>query len=137
MERPRWDNIWMSFADLISQRSINPSFKVGAVVVTSDNTQVLSIGYNGDYRGGPNKIDSEEPGLSGLIHAEVNALIKMDYNNPKDKMLYVNLSPCLDCAKLILNSGIKEVIYKDEYRNLEGLNLLKSNGLIVRKYNNF
>lgn len=137
MERPRWDNIWMSFADLISQRSINPSFKVGAVVVTSDNTQVLSIGYNGDYRGGPNKIDSEEPGLSGLIHAEVNALIKMDYNNPKDKMLYVNLSPCLDCAKLILNSGIKEVIYKDEYRNLDGLNLLKSNGLIVRRYNNF
>jgi len=137
MERPCWDNIWMAFADLISQRSINPSFKVGAVVVTSDNTQVLSIGYNGDYRGGPNKIDSEEPGLSGLIHAEVNALIKMDYNNPKDKMLYVNLSPCLDCAKLILNSGIKEVIYKDEYRNLDGLNLLKSNGLIVRKYNNF
>ena len=59
MERPSWDDIWISFAELISQRSINQKFKVGAVVVTSDNTQVLSIGYNGDYKGGPNIIESE------------------------------------------------------------------------------
>jgi dCMP deaminase len=137
MERPSWDDIWISFAELISQRSINQKFKVGAVVVTSDNTQVLSIGYNGDYKGGPNIIESEEPGQSGLIHAEVNALIKMDYNNPKGKKMYVSLSPCLDCAKLILNSDIKEVIYKNEYRNCDGINLLKSNGIVIRSYNNF
>lgn len=136
MERPSWDDIWISFAELISQRSINQKFKVGAVVVTSDNTQVLSIGYNGDYKGGPNIIESEEPGQSGLIHAEVNALIKMDYNNPKGKKMYVSLSPCIDCAKLILNSDVKEIIYKNEYRSCDGINLLKSNGVIVRSYNN-
>jgi len=136
MERPSWDDIWISFAELISQRSINQKFKVGAVVVTSDNTQVLSIGYNGDYKGGPNIIESEEPGQSGLIHAEVNALIKMDYNNPKGKKMYVSLSPCIDCAKLILNSDIKEVIYKNEYRSCDEINLLRTNGVIVRSYNN-
>lgn len=134
MDRPSWDNIWINFADLISQRSINPMFKVGAVIVTDDNTQVLSVGYNGDYRGGPNIIESTEPGKSGLIHAEVNALIKMDYNNPKRKKMYVNLSPCIDCAKLILNSQIKEIIYKEEYRDIAGLTLLIKNGLVVRQY---
>ena len=134
MERPSWDSIWISFADLISQRSVNQSFKVGAVIVTGDNTQVLSVGYNGDYRGGPNKVESDEPGKSGLIHAEVNALIKMDYNNPKYKKMYVNLSPCIDCAKLILNSGIKEIIYKEEYRDLSGLTLLIKNGIIVKQF---
>lgn len=134
MDRPSWDNIWINFADLISQRSINPMFKVGAVIVTDDNTQVLSVGYNGDYRGGPNIIESTEPGKSGLIHAEVNALIKMDYNNPKRKKMYVNLSPCIDCAKLILNSQIKEIIYKEEYRDITGLTLLIKNGLVVRQY---
>ena len=134
MERPSWDNIWINFADLISQRSINPLFKVGAVIVTDDNTQVLSVGYNGDYRGGPNLIESSEPGKSGLIHAEVNALIKMDYNNPKKKKMYVNLSPCIDCAKLILNAQIKEIIYKDEYRDLSGLTLLIKNGVVAKQY---
>jgi dCMP deaminase len=134
MERPSWDNIWINFTDLISQRSINPLFKVGAVIVTDDNTQVLSVGYNGDYRGGPNLIESSEPGKSGLIHAEVNALIKMDYNNPKKKKMYINLSPCIDCAKLILNAQIKEIIYKDEYRDLSGLTLLIKNGVVARQY---
>jgi len=134
MERPSWDNIWINFTDLISQRSINPLFKVGAVIVTDDNTQVLSVGYNGDYRGGPNLIESSEPGKSGLIHAEVNALIKMHYNNPKKKKMYINLSPCIDCAKLILNAQIKEIIYKDEYRDLSGLTLLIKNGVVARQY---
>ena len=73
--RPEWDDIWMSVAHTISQRSIDPRHQVGSIIVTDDNTQLLALGYNGNYKGGPNKIESEEPGHSGLIHAEQNALI--------------------------------------------------------------
>ena len=77
MSRPCWDKIWMDFAYSISERSCDTKYKVGAVVVNSENTQVLSIGYNGDQKGGPNKRDSTQTGQSGFIHAEINALIKI------------------------------------------------------------
>lgn len=132
MTRPSWDSIWMDMAKTISQRSHHPTFQVGAIVVTEDNTQVLSIGYNGSYKGGPNKPVSEEPGCSGLIHAEINALLKLDYNNPKKKKMYVTLSPCPDCARAIVNSNIESVFYADEYRNVEGLEILRAAGLDVQ-----
>ena len=131
--RPSWDHIWMDMADLISKRSIDPRNQVGAIVVTSDNTQVLSIGYNGNYSGGPNSVESFEPGQSGLIHAEINALLKLDYNNPKTKIVYVNLSPCRSCAKAMVNAGIDEVIFKNEYRDMSGIEILKNAGVVVRK----
>jgi dCMP deaminase len=131
--RPSWDEVWCSFATTISRRSIDPRYKVGAVVVTDDNTQVLSIGYNGDQAGGTNEVESLEPGQSGCIHAEINALIKLDYNNPKRKKMYVTLSPCRMCAKAIVNSAIKEVVYIEEYRDTSGLQLLESSGVMVRR----
>jgi dCMP deaminase len=132
--RPSWDSIWMNFARSISERSIDPRFKVGAVVVSFDNTQVLSVGYNGDHAGGPNEVDSLVPGQSGCIHAEINALIKLDYNNPKPKKMYITLSPCKMCAKSIINAGISSIVYEEEYRDLSGVILLKESGGIVRKY---
>ena len=69
---------------------MDPRFQVGAVIVTEDNTQVLAVGYNGDHRGGPNCVESTEPGQSGFIHAEINALIKCDFNNPKKKNLMMS-----------------------------------------------
>ena len=131
MTRPSWDSIWMDMAKTIAQRSHHPTFQVGAIVVTEDNTQVLSVGYNGSYKGGPNKPLSEEPGCSGLIHAEINALLKLDYNNPKKKKMYVTLSPCPDCARAIVNSNIDTVIYAEQYRNIEGIEILKAAGLNV------
>lgn len=133
MERPSWDQIWSNFSTLISERSYDPRTKVGAVVVTEDNTQVLSVGYNGNHRGGENHVDSAEPGLSGFIHAEVNALVKMDYNNPKRKVMYVTHSPCVACAKLIINANIHEVKYLEEYRDSSGVELLKSFGVWATK----
>ena len=139
MTRPTWDSIWMEMAKTIAKRSHHPTFQVGAIVVTEDNTQVLSIGYNGSYKGGPNEPLSEQPGCSGLIHAEINALLKLDYNNPKKKKMYVTLSPCPDCARAIVNSNIDTVFYDVEYRNLEGIEILKSAGItaqmINKKYN--
>ena len=123
----------MNFAFEISRRSYDPRFQVGAVVVTSDNCQVLAIGYNGNYVGGPNEVESEVPGESGMLHAEINALLKMDYNNPKKKKLYLTLSPCRMCAKAIVNAGIEEVIYSIEYRDTSSLSILKDAGVTIRQ----
>jgi len=133
--RPGWDEVWMSTARLLSKRSYDPRNQVGAVVVTEDNTQVLAVGYNGNHAGGPNEVESLEPGHSGLIHAEINALLKMDYNNPKKKILYVTLSPCKMCAKAMINAGISKVVYDEEYRDTSGIEILRKSGIVVKKYN--
>ncbi len=133
MKRPSWDEVWMEVAKTISMRSHHETFKVGAIIVTSDNTQVLSVGYNGNAAGMKNCIESDEPGCSGLIHAEINALLKLDYNNPKSKKMYLTLSPCADCAKCIVNSGIKEVVYLEKYRDFSGINILKEMNILCRK----
>jgi len=132
-QRPAWDDVWMEFAHIISRRSYDPRHQVGAVIVTEDNTQVLAVGYNGNYAGGPNEAESTIPGESGMIHAEFNALLKMDYNNPKNKILYVTLSPCRMCAKAIINSGINKVVYDEEYRDISSLEILELASVIVKK----
>ena len=134
MSRPPWDKIWMDFAYNIAERSCDTKYKVGAVVVNSENTQVLSIGYNGDQKGGSNKRDSTETGQSGFIHAEINALIKMNYNNPCKKKMYLTLSPCEVCAKAIVNARIDEVIYSEFYEHgKKSIRILNQSGIIVKK----
>ena len=135
MSRPEWDQIWMNFARAIGKRSVDPKHKVGAIIINSENTQVLSIGYNGDQKGGPNCRMSLETGHSGFIHAEINALIKLDYNNPCSKKMYLTLSPCEVCAKAIVNAGIDEVIFVELYGDgLPGLDILNKAGIVVRKF---
>ncbi len=134
MSRPCWDDIWMSFAVKISNRSLDPKHKVGAVVVNQENTQVLSIGYNGDHKGGPNERDSLNVGESGFIHAEINALIKCDYNYPQSKKMYLTLSPCNVCAKAIVNAGIEDVIYLERYEQSNGIDILIDAGVKVRQF---
>ena len=134
INRPSWDKIWMQMAETIAQRSHHPTFKVGALIVTSDNTQVLSLGYNGNAKGMSNVPQSDEPGCSGLLHAEINALLKLDYNNPKDKIMYLTLSPCENCAMAIINSGIKKVVYKEKYRDDSGIKMLQKIGIKINQY---
>jgi len=123
----------MTTASTIAQRSYDPRFQVGAIVVTDDNTQVLAVGYNGDHAGGPNEPESPVPGQSGFIHAEINALLKLDYNNPKRKVMYITLSPCRMCAKAIVNAGIDEVVFSEEYRDISSVEILKASNVSVRK----
>ena len=129
--RMSWPQVWMKTAHLIASRSYDPRLKVGAVIVSEDNTQVLSVGYNGNYKGGPHTHESPEPGAGGFIHAENNALIKLDYNIPKKKHMYVTHSPCRTCCKLIINADITRVIYDITYRDQSGLELLRSVGIEV------
>jgi dCMP deaminase len=132
--RPTWDSLWMGFAFALSERSTDPRMKCGAVIVSSDNTQVLSLGYNGSWKGGPNHVASMEPGASQFIHAEENAIIKLNYSNPAHKKLYITHSPCLMCAKRIINANIDEVIFANEYRLRDGLELLRNAGVPIRQY---
>jgi len=134
MSRPKWDEIWMSLALHVSQRSPDVRLKVGCVVITEDNSSVLSLGYNGDQHGGSHTPDSSEPGKSGFIHAEANALIKMNFADHRQKKLYLTHSPCPVCARMIVNAGIKKVIYCDEYRETKGIDILKNSGIDVVKY---
>lgn len=134
--RPSWNKVWMEFAYIISKRSYDLRHQVGAVIVTDDNTQVLAVGYNGNYAGGPNESESLEPGQSGMIHAEINALLKCDYNCPKRKIMYITLSPCRMCAKAIINAGISAVIYDQEYRDSSGIDLLHNAGISVVSFKN-
>jgi dCMP deaminase len=134
--RPDWNEIWKRFALDIAKRSPDPKFQVGAVIVTDDNTQVLALGYNGDHKGGPNCRESLETGKSGFIHAEVNALIKCDFNNPKNKKMYLTHSPCPVCAKCIVNAGIEEVLYIKDYKpDMTGIDILKNSNIKVKKLN--
>ena len=134
LDRPTWDEVWMEMAHIIARRSYDPRYQVGTVIVTEDNTQVLSVGYNGNHTGGPNEVESTIPGESGMIHAEINALLKMDYNNPKGKTMYVTLSPCRMCAKAMVNAGIDRVVYNQEYRITSGLDVLRDSGIDVSRF---
>lgn len=131
--RPTWHETWMEFAHTVACRSHDSRLKVGAIVVADDNTAVLALGYNGDHSGGPNTPESTEPGQSGFLHAEANALLKCPYHYPTGKIMYVTDSPCRQCAKFIINARIKMVVYDREYRDTSGLDLLRQSGIIVHK----
>ena len=124
-----WDEYFMALARLTSKRSKDPNTQVGAVIVGNDN-RILSIGYNGTPNGYK---DSEFPWeregapletkYMYVCHAEMNAIInyrgsRKEFENAK---VYVDLFPCNECAKIIIQSGIKEVIYlSDKYNGTDG-----------------
>jgi dCMP deaminase len=131
IDRVDWNALWMDFAISVSNRSCDPKHTVGAVIIDMNNEKVLSFGYNGDEKGGSNKRDSLEHGKSGFLHAEINALIKYPYG--VDAKMYVTLSPCIMCAKAIINAGIKQVIYLEQYCE-EGIELLEKRGVLVKQF---
>jgi len=131
--RPRWDDIWMEFAERLAQRSTCKRLSVGCVIVAMDNSIVLGLGYNGGAKGQNNECLSEEPGKCGHLHAEINALIKANYHHAAQKKVYLTNSPCYTCSVALVNANISEVIYKHEYRDLTGVLLLRKAGIAVRR----
>lgn len=124
-----WDEYFMAVAKLSAMRSKDPNTQVGACVVGSDN-RILSIGYNGTpngYNDGDFPWEREgktlETKYAYVVHAERNAILnyrgsRRDFENAK---IYVDLFPCNECAKEIIQAGIKEVIYiSDKYANTDG-----------------
>ena len=128
-EHLSWDEYFMGVAKLSALRSKDPNTQVGACIVSDDN-RILSIGYNGAPNGFDDKYfpwDREGNNLDTkyfyVCHAEMNAILnfrgtKKDLENAK---IYVDLFPCNECAKLIIQSGIKKVIYlSDKYNGTDG-----------------
>lgn len=133
VSRPSFESIYMELAHALSARSTCARTQVGAVVVTPDFSRVLAVGYNGGPRGGFNECLSEEPGQCQHLHAEMNALLKMDYGDSSRKIMMVTRSPCFNCAVAIVNARIDEIIYDKEYRLTDGIDLLRKSGISVRK----
>lgn len=128
--------IWMRFAVLMSERSTCLRNKVGCVIVTDDFRREYSHGYNGSAHGDINGCKTLEPGMCGCIHAEDNALRKVDEMKIDiiNGILFSTVAPCIKCAEKIIKYNIKKVIYLNPYRKLAGLNLLKKNNIEVYKY---
>lgn len=119
------ETMFMEMAELVAQRSVCPRLQVGAVVTLSG--RVLSIGYNGPESG------VEHSSVCSCIHAEMNAIAWAARNGIalEGSTMYVTHAPCPACAKLIINSGVSSVVYRNEYRSEEGVILL---GERIRKY---
>ena len=131
-ERPTLAESMMQTAFVWSKRSVCNRLQVGCVISNEEMTNVDAIGYNGPAKGLPHEPESTEPGKTGFIHAEVNAIVKANYAI-KNKKMFVTHSPCRECAKLIINAGISEVFYANEYRDNSSLELLKGAGIKVTK----
>jgi dCMP deaminase len=128
------DSFYMSIVNVVSQRSHATRKKVGAIIVKDKN--IISFGWNGTPTGYPNQCeDSSGKTLSIVIHAEANAICKAAKGggNLEGATLYVTLSPCIECSKLIIQSGIKRVIFSEIYRDIAPLKLLKKSGIKVNK----
>jgi dCMP deaminase len=131
MEKPNWDEYFMSIAQVVATRSNCSRRKVAAVIV-KDN-RIISTGYNGTPRGIKNcneggcpRCNSDIPSGEGLgeclcSHAEENAIVQAAYHgiSVKGATLYTTFSPCLLCAKMIINGGIAEVKYLAAYSATE------------------
>ncbi len=132
--RPTWNSVWMKLAHNLADRSTCSRLHVGCVVVSMDNTRVLALGYNGGPRGGRNECVSDQPGQCGHLHAEINALIKLNYHECVGKKMYVTTEPCGPCAVAVVNAGISSVIYDRPYRLHEGLETLRKAGIVVERF---
>ncbi len=133
----KFDNLYMDIAIRISQMSFSNRSKVGAVIVKENN--IVAFGWNGMPSGFSNSCEDENNNTHDeVIHAEENAICKAAKQgiSLKDSTLYLTLSPCPHCAKLIIQSGIKNVIYLEEYRINKWIEFLKECNINVRHYDN-
>ncbi len=146
-DRPSWDQYFMSIAKMVASRSNCIKRKVAAVIVK--DKRIVSTGYNGTPKGCVNCNEGGCPrcnsfaesgkNLSDCLcsHAEENAIAQAAYHGiaVKGSTIYVTFSPCLTCARMIINSGMKEVIYNADYPMTEATSqLFKQAGVVMRQY---
>lgn len=130
----KFDQSYLEMASVWARNSYCKRRKVGAILV-KDN-MIISDGYNGTPSGFEN-VCEDENGVTKpyVLHAEANAITKVakSGNSSLGATLYVTAAPCLECSKLIIQAGIKRVVYRDEYRLTDGVDLLKAAGITVEK----
>lgn len=138
-------NAYMKTAETFAELSHARRLHVGAIVVKDD--RIISIGYNGMPAGWDNDCEDqiyEEDGFHiklktkpEVLHAETNAISKLAKSTESGNgaAMFITHSPCLDCAKLIYQSGINSVFYRNNYRNNDGIDFLLKSGVTVEKIN--
>ena len=128
----KFDHSYIEMASVWARNSYCKRRQVGALLVK--DRMIISDGYNGTPSGFEN-ICEDENGVTKpyVLHAEANAISKVakSVNSAEGATLYVTASPCMECAKLIIQSGIKRVVFSDSYRIQDGIELLKRAGIEI------
>ena len=130
----KFDEKYLAMAEVWAGNSYCRRRQVGALLVK--DRMIISDGYNGTPSGFENICEDESGATKPyVLHAEANAISKVakSGNSSDGATLYVTASPCIECAKLIIQAGIRRVVYKDEYRLTDGIDLLKRAGIEVEK----
>ena len=129
----KFDHSYLEMAEIWAQNSYCKRRKVGALLVK--DRMIISDGYNGTPSGFENICEEDGVTKPYVLHAEANAITKVakSGNSSEGATLFVTASPCLECAKLIIQSGIKRVVYRDEYRITDGIDLLRRAGIELEK----
>lgn len=128
------DQRYLKMADIWSQNSYCKRRQVGALLVK--NQMIISDGYNGTPSGFENVCEDENDKTKPyVLHAEANAITKVakSGNSSDGATLYVTSSPCLECSKLIIQAGIKRVVFTESYRLEDGINLLKRANIEIKQ----
>lgn len=126
------DHLYMKMARTWAENSYCKRRQVGALLVS--NNMIISDGYNGTPSGFENNCeDPQNVSYPYVLHAEANAITKVarSNNSSNGATLYVTASPCMECAKLIIQSGIQRVVYGETYRLMDGVELLQKAGIQV------
>ncbi len=131
--RPPLFEVYMRMAEELAKRSTCRRLSVGTVIADPTLQNVVAIGYNGNARGFPNHCDSVTPGACGCIHSEMNALVKAP-GALKGKVVFVTASPCVMCAKLMIQANVSHLYYRVPYRDPEGLDVLRRGGIVTVRY---
>lgn len=131
----KFDRSYMEMAQVWAKNSYCERRQVGALVVK--DKMIISDGYNGTPCGFENVCEDPETGKTKpyVLHAEANAITKVakSNNSSEGATLYVTAAPCIECAKLIIQAGIRRVVYMDDYRLMDGVNLLRRAGIAVER----
>ena len=136
-KQTRYDKAYLRLALSWAQLSHCSRKKVGAIIVK--DSIIISDGYNGTPAGFDNSCENAEGNTHWyVLHAEANAILKVarSSNNCKDATLYLTHSPCKDCSKLVLQSGITRLVYQEAYKDTSGIDFLKNAGLEVVQLEN-
>ena len=130
-KQEKLDLRYLRMAKIWAENSYCKRRQVGAIVVK--DKMIISDGYNGTPSGFENVCEEDDVTKPYVLHAEANAITKLarSSNNSDGSTLYVTASPCIECAKLIIQAGIKRVVYAEKYRLNDGITLMERAGIKV------
>ena len=143
--KDKFINAYMDVAERFAELSSARRLHVGAIIVKED--RIISIGYNGMPSGWDNNCEDQTYDEDGfhitlkttpeVLHAETNAIAKLAKSNESGMgaTMFITHAPCLDCAKLIYQSGISSVLYRNSYRDTGGIMFLEKSGVEIKKIN--